>query len=80
MGVLGGDRGSGDRANARNGNQPVQYVVLASTPRDLFVKSRVPVIDAGEQIQHQTEHGVGGFGKRTDHLFFLDQIGKPCHV
>jgi hypothetical protein len=23
------------------------------------------------------EHGVGRLGKRTDHLFFLDQIDKP---
>lgn len=34
----------------------------------------------GQQVQHQSEHGVGHLGKRAGHLFFLDQIGKHRHV
>src|SRR6202023_2646709 len=59
----GGDRGGRDRADAWNGHQPARYFILASTARDLLVEVRYLSLETGEQVQHQSEHGVGRLGK-----------------
>ena len=43
-------------------------------------RSAILPSEAGEQVEHHSEHGAGRFRKRAGHLVFLDQVGEHRHM